>query len=207
MDDSALQELVENHIIKDQIKSAFAALKHKIHDQDLHGSFLGQWRAFSQNEHAYHLGIIPYAQYAGFKKEIADEFIRLVQLILSDRSARSEQASKWMQAGQEAMENGDFNLADDYFQQVLSAINNHLQATFERAVVALNQGQFQTAVEGFTKVITVAPENHLALHNRGVAYLLLQQKSLACRDWQRVQSLGFTISDAALKEHSNPEIQ
>jgi len=206
MDDTALQQLVENHIIKDRVKQAFEALKHKIHDQQLHKNFLGQWRAFSQNEQSYHTGIITYPQYSAYKKTIADDFIDLIALILEDRSARSQQASEWMQAGQQAMETGDFNRAADYFQQVLNLIKDHLQATFERAVVALNQGQFNIAMEGFSKVLTYEPDNHLALHNRGVIYLLLQQKASACQDWQRVKTLGFTISDAALKEHCEQDL-
>jgi len=198
MDDTALQQSVEEHIAKNRVREAFEQLKHKIHDRKLHQRFIGRWREFSENEHAYHSEVITRDQYIGYKSTIADKFLELIHLIFSDRSERSRRASEWMQAGQSAMDNGDFQLADDYFQQVLNLLKDHLQATFERAVVALNQGQFAVALTGFTKVITAEPDNHLALHNRGVVHLLSQRNRLACEDWQRVKKLGFSISDSAL---------
>ncbi|WP_071891143.1 tetratricopeptide repeat protein [Hymenobacter sp. PAMC 26628] len=73
------------------------------------------------------------------------------------------------------------------------------QAAFQQAQLAFEAGDYQPAVDGFTKLITGRPSSPLvpqALQKRGVAYANLQKQDAAVADFRRVLT-DFPRSDAA----------
>lgn len=62
-------------------------------------------------------------------------------------------------------------------------------AMYQYAVIDFESGNYQAAVQGFTRLITHAPDSKLvpnALQKRGIAYANLRQNDLAIADQQRV---------------------
>lgn len=73
------------------------------------------------------------------------------------------------------------------------------QAAYQQAQLAFEAGDYQPAVDGFTKLITGRPGSPLvpqALQKRGVAYANLQQPDAAVADFRRVLT-EFPRSEAA----------
>ena len=73
------------------------------------------------------------------------------------------------------------------------------QAAFQQAQLAFEAGDYQPAVDGFTKLIAGRPSSPLvpqALQKRGVAYANLQQQDAAVADFRRVLT-DFPRSEAA----------
>ena len=73
------------------------------------------------------------------------------------------------------------------------------QATLQQAQLAFEAGDYQPAVDGFTKLITGRPTSPLvpqALQKRGVAYANLQKQDAAVADFRRILT-DFPRSEAA----------
>ena len=60
---------------------------------------------------------------------------------------------------------------------------------FDRGVVRLKNNQFQEAVDEFTQLIRMAPENPDAYKNRGVAYMKLGEYDLAIQDFEKTREI------------------
>jgi tetratricopeptide (TPR) repeat protein len=57
-------------------------------------------------------------------------------------------------------------------------------------------GQYQTAIEDFTKVISLSPASFDAYNNRGVIYLKLGQYQQAVEDYSKAISIKPDYTDA-----------
>gem|GEM_PF-544281 len=60
---------------------------------------------------------------------------------------------------------------------------------FDRGVVRLKDNQFQEAVDAFTQLVSIAPENPDAYKNRGVAYMKLGEYDLAIQDFEKTRQI------------------
>lgn len=60
---------------------------------------------------------------------------------------------------------------------------------FEKGVLLLKQDQYQAAVDTFTELILMVPENPDAYKNRGVAYMKLNQYDQAIADFERTKEI------------------
>lgn len=61
---------------------------------------------------------------------------------------------------------------------------------FEKGVLLLKEDKYQEAVDTFTELILMAPDNPDAYKNRGVAYMKLNQYDLAIADFERTKELN-----------------
>lgn len=60
---------------------------------------------------------------------------------------------------------------------------------FDQGVLLLKQDKYQEAVDTFTQLILMAPDNPDAYKNRGVAYMKLNQYDLAIADFERTKEI------------------
>jgi len=60
---------------------------------------------------------------------------------------------------------------------------------FDKGVTQFKQGQYQQAIESFSKLIEMAPQNADAFKNRGVSYMKQEKFDLAITDFERAKAL------------------
>ncbi|MDP2886944.1 MAG: tetratricopeptide repeat protein [Ignavibacteria bacterium] len=69
---------------------------------------------------------------------------------------------------------------------------------FERATTKHHLGDYQGAIADFTKAISLKPDFANPYNNRGIAYLMLNQKSKALADFMRAIELGYSARQEVL---------
>lgn len=60
---------------------------------------------------------------------------------------------------------------------------------FDKGVLLFKQGQYQEAIDAFSKLIEIAPDNADAYKNRGVSYMKQEKFDLAIKDFQKAKEL------------------
>lgn len=74
-----------------------------------------------------------------------------------------------------------------FFHTISHAQTN--KEIFESGVRLFKQGEYQSAIDTFTKLIELAPENADAYKNRGVSYMKLDQFDLAIQDFETAKAI------------------
>jgi tetratricopeptide (TPR) repeat protein len=101
--------------------------------------------------------------------------------------------------GNQAMGNGDFELAYRCYSQAIHFDKNNLAARNNRSVAALKLGKFSEARDDSSLVLSVEPENVKALMRRSTASVELVELEDAVRDLEAVLKIDPSNVDAASK--------
>lgn len=112
-----------------------------------------------------------------------DELCYYLANIYQNEGNYTQAIEEYTEAIKYAKINGeDFDLVYAYYQN--------------RANCYLKRNEFAKAIPDFTYALKLQPDNGPTYTNRGIAYYKTGQKTEACKDWRKAQSLG--ISSAAI---------
>ncbi|MCF8093279.1 MAG: tetratricopeptide repeat protein [Desulfotignum sp.] len=71
----------------------------------------------------------------------------------------------------------------------VSVFGSTQQQLFEKGVQYLKQNQYAEAIEAFTELIEIDPDNPDAYKNRGVAHMKMEQFDLAIKDFEKTRQI------------------
>lgn len=79
--------------------------------------------------------------------------------------------------------------ATDIYQEIVSQVPNHFDATHLLGVIALQEGRLEQAQELISSALRINPKDSAALNNLGTVYLRNQELELACKQFERAVHL------------------
>ncbi len=100
-------------------------------------------------------------------------------------------------------ENRDENY-DEGFKDARKAVNldkRNVYAFFELAYAQYGLGKYSDSVASYTMVLQLNPNDEVAFHNRGLAYVFLKKIPLACKDFRKSLGLGYASAKDRLAEY------
>ena len=72
---------------------------------------------------------------------------------------------------------------------------------FNQGVEKYEAGNYQGAINDFTKALEINPQNADAYYNRGIARGLVNDLEGACRDWRKAADFGLKEPAEWVKNH------
>lgn len=72
---------------------------------------------------------------------------------------------------------------------------------FDEAITAHEKGDYEKAIELYTKAIKKDAGLVNAFHNRGLCYNKVGKLDLACEDWQKAKNMGSSDSKTLIKKY------
>lgn len=78
---------------------------------------------------------------------------------------------------------------------------NESRIFYNKGVEFANNNNYEKAFEEFNKSLDILPTNIKTLYNRGILFLKLGKKGEACKDWNKIKSLGKPDADKLIKEY------
>jgi tetratricopeptide (TPR) repeat protein len=100
-----------------------------------------------------------------------------------------ENIDELFEKGIEAGENGDFELAIEYFSQFIELKPDDAYAYNNRGLSYANQKNYSEAIKDYDKAIELDPDDALAYNNRGVCYYNQKKYSEAIKDYDKAIEL------------------
>ncbi|MBW0432056.1 tetratricopeptide repeat protein [Leptospira yasudae] len=99
------------------------------------------------------------------------------------------------------------NKDEDYtagLESARKAVNldkKNAYALFELGYAQYALGKYAESVASYSKTLSFNPNDEVAYHNRGLAYVFLKKTPLACKDFRKSLDLGYQDSGKRLKEY------
>jgi tetratricopeptide (TPR) repeat protein len=97
----------------------------------------------------------------------------------------------------------DYDSAITYFEKCINANIMLGESNYYLATICLNRQQFKKAVEHYTASADLDYQTDYSIYNRGVAYLNLNKKEQAKKDFQQVVKI---TKNTTLKKHAKDAI-
>jgi Flp pilus assembly protein TadD len=98
-------------------------------------------------------------------------------------------------------EQGKFEEANKFLLKHLEINPRSEKAYMALGNIEIINKNYRIAADHYSRVIQLNPTSKVALYNRGHCYLLLNEKSKACKDLLDAHNLGMKKADAYLKEY------
>ena len=97
----------------------------------------------------------------------------------------SDDAEKFLIAGNEAFKAGDYSTAINFFDKAIALQDNYTDAWFSRAKAHESAGNFQAALRDYTRLIELTEQSADAFYLRGTLYAKIGDRDNALKDFDR----------------------
>jgi tetratricopeptide (TPR) repeat protein len=115
-----------------------------------------------------------------------DDFNRAVQLDMPD----GLEHKVYLNRGMSYFNNGDFELAEADFDQVISLDSKNAAAYHGKGMVKYDAGNYDDAVAEFTKSLKIDDSNPIVHFNMAMSYFRLNESDNACYHFNKSCALG-----------------
>ncbi|EMY78136.1 tetratricopeptide repeat protein [Leptospira weilii serovar Ranarum str. ICFT] len=95
----------------------------------------------------------------------------------------------------------DYSEALDDARKAVNLDKKNAYAFFELAYAQYGLRKYSESALSYTKVLQFNPNDEVAFHNRGLAYVFLKKTPSACKDFQKSLELGYADSKNRLNEY------
>ncbi len=82
---------------------------------------------------------------------------------------------------------------------------NLTEVYFNLAIARFYDKDFEKSIADFTNALSVNPKDKEALFWRGMAFLKMNDKKNACKDWKKARQMGYFSATDMINEHCEGE--
>jgi tetratricopeptide (TPR) repeat protein len=114
----------------------------------------------------------------------------LATIFLASCSDPMEESQRHVREGEVLLYQSKIDEAMEQYQEAARLNPENPQALYGVAIVLMNKGRFEEAIEQLDKAIAVKANYADAYYNRGQCHFYMGDRYSACDDWFKADSLG-----------------